>query len=189
MSRSSVPGRRSGTACRVIVSFNDTNGRWRRLSTPRREAERPRLGPIGPEQSPSGERRQRRRRSSLRRLSDVGGRRETPAQPRARGWSEARRNGRVSAVSVAPAAKLLCVLTASTFARRLLRRLTATRSRRRMNALGRSIHVRGKGCAHDHDRFAHRDPSSSFSLVRTQARERGSACPARPIRTPPSGSI
>lgn len=95
----------------------------------------------------------------------------------------------VSAVSVAPAAKLLCVLTASTFARRLLRRLTATRSRRRMNALGRSIHVRGKGCAHDHDRFAHRDPSSSFSLVRTQARERGSACPARPIRTPPSGSI
>ena len=106
-----------------------------------------------------------------------------------RGWSETRRNGRVSAVSVAPDAKLLCVLTASTFARRLLRRLTATRSRRRMNALGRSIHVRGKGCAHDHDRFAHRDPSSSFSLVRTQARERGSACPARPIRTPPSGSI
>ena len=106
-----------------------------------------------------------------------------------RGWSETRRNWRVSAVSVAPDAKLLCVLTASTFARRLLRRLTATRSRRRMNALGRSIHVRGKGCAHDHDRFAHRDPSSSFSLVRTQARERGSACPARPIRTPPSGSI
>jgi hypothetical protein len=72
--------------------------------------------------------------------------------------------------------------------RRLPGRLTATRSRRRMNALGRSIHVRGKGCAHDHDRFADRDPSSSFSLVRTQARERGSACPARPIRTPPSGS-
>jgi hypothetical protein len=88
-----------------------------------------------------------------------------------------------------PDAKLLCVLTASTFGRRLLRRLTARRSRRRMNALGRSIHVRGKGCAHDHDRFAHRDPSSSFSLVRTQARERGSACQARPIRTPPSGSI
>jgi hypothetical protein len=89
-------------------------------------------------------------------------------------------NGQVSAVTVA-------------FARGCLggqlRRLTATRSRRRMNALGRSIHVRGKGCAHDHDRFAHRDPSSSFSLVRTQARERGSACPARPIRTPPSGSI
>jgi len=106
-----------------------------------------------------------------------------------RGWSETRRNGRVSAVSVAPDAKLLSVLTASTFARRLLRRLTATRSRCRMNALGRSIHVRGKGCAYDHDRFAHRDPSSSFSLVRTQARERGSACPARPIRTPPSGSI
>src|SRR5688500_19202616 len=58
-----------------------------------------------------------------------------------------------------------------------------------MDALGRSIHVRGKGCAHDHDRFARRDPSSSFSLVRTQARERGSACQARPIRTPPSGSI
>ena len=86
-------------------------------------------------------------------------------------------------------ASFRCVLTASTFARRLLGRLTATPSRRRMNALGRSIHVRGKGCAHDHDRFAHRDPSSSFSLVRTQARERGSACPARPIRTPPSGSI
>ena len=63
------------------------------------------------------------------------------------------------------------------FAACVRRRLTATRSRRRMNALGRSIHVRGKGCAHDHDRFAHRDPSSSFSLVRTQARERGSACP------------
>ncbi len=78
--------------------------------------------------------------------------------------------------------RLTRVLTASTFARRLLRRLTATLSRRRMDALGRSIHVRGKGCAHDHDRFAHRDPSSSFSLVRTQARERGSACPARPIR-------
>jgi hypothetical protein len=119
---------------------------------------------------------------------------KTPARPRAhenspRGWSETRRNWRVSAVSVAPDAKLLGVLTASTFARRLLRRLTVTRSRCRINALGRSIHVRGKGCAYDHDRFAHRDPSSSFSLVRTQARERGSACPARPIRTPPSGSI
>jgi hypothetical protein len=67
--------------------------------------------------------------------------------------------------------------------------LIATPRRRRMDALGRSIHVRGKGCAHDHDRFAHRDPSSSFSLVRTQARERGSACPARPICTAPSVSI
>src|SRR5581483_8837787 len=60
---------------------------------------------------------------------------------------------------------------------RVLSRLTATRSGRRMNALGRSIHVRGKGCAHDHDRFAQRDPSSSFSLVRTQARERGARMP------------
>ena len=68
-------------------------------------------------------------------------------------------------------------------------RLTVARQRRRMNGLGRSLHVRGKGCAHDHDRSARRDPSSSFSLVRTQARERGSACPGRPTHTPPSDSI
>jgi hypothetical protein len=53
---------------------------------------------------------------------------------------------------VAPDGNLLGVLTASTFAGRLLRRLTTARSRCRMNTLGRSIHVRGKGCAHDHDR-------------------------------------
>src|SRR5262245_33221379 len=34
MSRSSVPGRRSGTVCRAMVSTNDTNAGWCRLSTP-----------------------------------------------------------------------------------------------------------------------------------------------------------
>ena len=37
----------------------------------------------------------------------------------------------------------------------------------------------------DHDRSARRDPSPSFSLVRTQAPERGSAWPGGPTRTPP----
>ena len=41
----------------------------------------------------------------------------------------------------------------------------------------------------DHDRPARRDPSPSFSLVRTQAPERGSAWPGGPTRTPPSASI
>jgi len=118
---------------------------------------------------------------------------ETPARPRAHGEFAARLVG-----DTTKRASFRCLrgsrgetprCSHGQHVRRLLRRLTATRSRCRMNALGRSIHVRGKGCAYDHDRFAHRDPSSSFSLVRTQARERGSACPARPIRTPPSGSI
>ena len=50
-------------------------------------------------------------------------------------------NGRVSAVSVAPDAKLLGVLTASTLARRLVRRLTAIRSQVQ-NERARSEHPR-----------------------------------------------
>src|SRR5215210_6221106 len=44
-----------------------------------------------------------------------------------------------------------------------------------MSALGRSIHVRGKGCAHDHDRFAHRDPS----IAATGSRARRTRWPLR----------
>jgi hypothetical protein len=120
-------------------------------------------------------------------------RRITTSARRIRGrvWSETPDNGRVSAAAVAPKREPASVLTParSLSAAEITQALIATPRRRRIDALGRSIHVRGKGCAHDHDRFAHRDPSSSFSLVRTQARERGSACPARPIRTAPSVSI
>src|SRR5688572_15258701 len=52
-----------------------------------------------------------------------------------------------------------------------------------MPALGRSIHVRGKGCAHD-TRLGTSISTSLFCLVRTQASERGFVMIDRTGRAP-----